>query len=44
LLFLHRYLKTGIQQGEVQKKTSISLTIAKLSRIDAHCCSAEQTQ
>jgi hypothetical protein len=27
LLFLHGYLKTGIQQGEVQKKTSISLRI-----------------
>ncbi len=30
LLFLHRCLKTGIQQGEVQKKISISLMIAML--------------
>jgi hypothetical protein len=29
LLFLHSYLETGIQQGEVQKKISISLTIAR---------------
>ena len=29
LLFLHRYLKPGIQQGEVQKKISISLKSAR---------------
>ena len=40
LLFLHGYLKTGIQQGEVQKKISISLTIAKSSRIDGYHCLA----
>ena len=28
LLFLHRYLEPGIQQGEVQKKISISLDTA----------------
>ena len=28
LLFLHGYLRTGIQQGEVQKKISISLSTA----------------
>ena len=33
LYFLHRYIKTGIQQGEVQKKTSISFTVASLSRM-----------
>ena len=36
LLFLHRYLKTGIQQGEVQKKISISLNSDKSSRINTH--------
>ena len=36
LLVLHRYLKTGIQQGEVQKKTSIFLNSSKPSRINAH--------
>jgi len=41
LLFLHRYLKTGIQQGEVQKKISISLNSNYSSEIDAHYCSAE---
>jgi len=44
LLFLHRYLKTGIQQGEVQKKTSISLTIAKASKRGTHHYSGELRQ
>jgi hypothetical protein len=35
LLFLHGYLRTGIQQGEVQKKTSISLINAEPGRIKA---------
>jgi hypothetical protein len=30
LLFLHGYLKTGIQQGEVQKRISISFCTAYL--------------
>jgi hypothetical protein len=34
LLFLHRCLKPGIQQGEVQKKTSISLNSSRTSRMD----------
>ena len=41
LLFLHGYLKTGIQQGEVQKKTSISLNRSKENRIDTRDCFAE---
>ena len=44
LLFLHRYLKTGIQQGEVQKKTSISLTSTTSSRTDAYHCFSELGQ
>jgi hypothetical protein len=41
LLFLHRYLKMGIQQGEVQKKISISLNSSKSSRTYAHHCFAD---
>jgi hypothetical protein len=41
LLFLHGYLKTGIQQGEVQKKISISLNSSRSGRIDPQYCSAE---
>jgi hypothetical protein len=35
LVSLHEYLRTGIQEGEVQKKTFISLNSKKSSRIDA---------
>jgi hypothetical protein len=44
LLFLHGCLKTDIQQGEVQKKTSISLIITKSSRINPYHCFAELRQ
>jgi len=44
LLFLHRYLKIGIQQGEVQKKTSISLNAARSSGINAYHSVAELRQ
>jgi hypothetical protein len=44
LSFLHWYLKTGIQQGEVQKKTSISLNSSMSSRIDANRCVVELKQ
>jgi hypothetical protein len=36
LLSLHQYLETGIQQGEVQKKTSISPHIITSSRTYAY--------
>jgi len=44
LLLIHRYLETGIQQGEVQEKISISLNNTKSSRIIAHHCFAELKQ
>jgi hypothetical protein len=40
LLFLHGSLIRGIQQGEVQKKTSISLNNTESSRVIAHHCIA----
>jgi hypothetical protein len=44
LLFLHGYLRTGIQQGEVRKKISISLNSKNSVRIDAYYCFAELKQ
>ncbi|GAG39359.1 unnamed protein product, partial [marine sediment metagenome] len=41
LLFLHSYLRIGIQQGEVQKEISISLTIAMSSQMNANYHAAE---
>jgi hypothetical protein len=43
LLFLHWRLKPGIQQAEVQKKISISFTVASSSRMDGNssCCGAQ---
>lgn len=41
LLFLHSYLRTGIQQGEVQKEISISLTIAMSNQMNANYHAAE---
>jgi hypothetical protein len=41
LLFLHGCLNTDIQQGEVQKKISISLNRKDSVRVDAHYCFAE---
>jgi hypothetical protein len=43
LAFLHWYLKTGIQQGEVQKKISMSFYVASSSRMGGNpsCCGAK---
>jgi hypothetical protein len=44
LLFLHSYLETGIQQGEVQEKISISLNSSESNRINTHQCFMESWQ
>ena len=43
-LSLRRYLKPGIQQGEVQKKIPISLDTTTSSRTNVQHCSAELKQ
>jgi hypothetical protein len=42
-LWLHTYLRALIQEREVQKKISISFTVASSSRMDGNssCCGAQ---